>query len=91
VARLQTLQVSLLKAAVGATRVGGLVAFATCSPHRAETADVVASVISRMDAEIIDARPFLPTVAGLGDGPFIQLWPHRHGTDAMFVAMIRRA
>jgi 16S rRNA (cytosine967-C5)-methyltransferase len=91
VARLQTLQVSLLKAAVGATRVGGLVAYATCSPHRAETADVVASVISRMDAEIIDARPFLPTVAGLGDGPFIQLWPHRHGTDAMFVAMIRRA
>ena len=28
------------------------------------------------------------TVDGLGDGPYVQLWPHRHGTDAMFAAAL---
>ena len=27
---------------------------------------------------------------GLGQGPTVQLWPHRHGTDAMFLAVLRR-
>ena len=27
---------------------------------------------------------------GLGEGPFVQLWPHVHGTDAMFFALIRK-
>jgi 16S rRNA (cytosine967-C5)-methyltransferase len=26
----------------------------------------------------------------LGDGPTAQLWPHRHGTDAMFLALLSR-
>jgi 16S rRNA (cytosine967-C5)-methyltransferase len=25
----------------------------------------------------------------LGDGPYVQLWPHRHGTDAMFAAALQ--
>ncbi len=29
--------------------------------------------------------------SGLGAGPTVQLWPHRHGTDAMFVALLRRS
>ena len=36
--------------------------------------------------ERVDARPFLPGVPDLGDGPDVQLWPHLHGTDAMFLA-----
>ena len=40
-------------------------------------------------AELVDARPLLPGVTDLGDGPDVQLWPHRHGTDAMFLALIR--
>ena len=39
----------------------------------------------------VDARPLLPGVPDLGDGPDVQLWPHRHGTDAMFLALLRRA
>lgn len=27
---------------------------------------------------------------GIGDGPAVQLWPHRHGTDAMYLALLRR-
>ena len=41
-------------------------------------------------AELIDARPLLPGVPALGDGPDIQLWPHVHGTDAMYLALMRR-
>jgi 16S rRNA (cytosine967-C5)-methyltransferase len=40
--------------------------------------------------ERLDARPFLPGVPELGTGPTVQLWPHRHGTDAMFLALLRR-
>jgi DNA-binding winged helix-turn-helix (wHTH) protein len=39
----------------------------------------------------VDVRPLLPGVPGLGSGPTVQLWPHRHGTDAMFLALLRRS
>jgi len=39
--------------------------------------------------EQLDVRPLLPGVPDLGDGPHVQLWPHLHGTDAMFLALLR--
>lgn len=91
VPRLQALQRSLLLAAFDAVRIGGAVVYATCSPHLAETADVVASVVAqRPDMAAIDARPLLAGLPDVGAGPGVQLWPHRHGTDAMFVAVFRR-
>lgn len=71
--------------------MGGVVGYATCSPHLAETRAVVDDVMKHhAGAELIDARPLLPGVPALGDGPDIQLWPHLHGTDAMYLALIRR-
>jgi 16S rRNA (cytosine967-C5)-methyltransferase len=29
-------------------------------------------------------------VPDLGGGPDVQLWPHLHGTDAMYLALLRR-
>ncbi|MEU6146431.1 transcription antitermination factor NusB [Streptomyces sp. NPDC047081] len=85
------LQRGLLLSALDAVRVGGVVGYATCSPHLAETRAVVEDVLKqRPDADILDARPLLPGVPDLGDGPDVQLWPHRHGTDAMYLALIRR-
>jgi 16S rRNA (cytosine967-C5)-methyltransferase len=43
-----------------------------------------------VEVEQLDARAGLPGVPDLGPGPTVQLWPHRHGTDAMFVALLRR-
>jgi len=83
VPELAALQRDLLAAALARTRPGGVVAYVTCSPHLAETQDVVAG------HELVDARPLFPGVPSLGDGPTVQLWPHRHGTDAMFCALIR--
>ena len=37
----------------------------------------------------LDARPLFEAVDDLGDGPYVQLWPHRHGTDAMFSAALK--
>ena len=39
---------------------------------------------------MVDARAYLPGVSELGGGPDVQLWPHIHGTDAMYVALLRR-
>ncbi|MDC2956124.1 MULTISPECIES: RsmB/NOP family class I SAM-dependent RNA methyltransferase [Streptomyces] len=85
------LQRALLHSALDAVRVGGVVGYATCSPHLAETRAVVDDVLKqRPEAELLDARPMLPGVPDLGDGPDVQLWPHLHGTDAMYLALIRR-
>ena len=84
-------QRDLLRSAIDAARPGGVVAYATCSPHLAETEFVVSDVLKgRSDAVLEDARALLPEVADLGDGPTVQLWPHRHGTDGMFLAVVRR-
>jgi 16S rRNA (cytosine967-C5)-methyltransferase len=91
VAGLAVLQGDLLWAALDAARPGGVVAYVTCSPHPAETRAVVSDVLRRRDdVTREDARPLLPGVPELGDGPDVQLWPHRHGTDAMFLSLLRR-
>jgi 16S rRNA (cytosine967-C5)-methyltransferase len=84
------LQRELLRTALRSVRVGGVVGYATCSPHLAETRVVVEDVLHGDAAEWIDARPLLPGVPDLGDSPDIQLWPHLHGTDAMYLALLRR-
>jgi 16S rRNA (cytosine967-C5)-methyltransferase len=86
---LHPLQVSLLRNAIESARPGAVVAYVTCSPHLRETRDVVREVLGS-DVEQVDARPFLPGVADLGDGPDVQLWPHEHGTDAMYLALLRK-
>ncbi|NED93978.1 rRNA cytosine-C5-methyltransferase [Phytoactinopolyspora alkaliphila] len=91
IAELRPLQTELLRAAVRSVRPGGLVAYVTCTPHLAETATVVDDVIRKSgELERIDARPYLSGVPDLGDGPDVQFWPHVHGTDAMYLALLRR-
>ncbi|MFL6070703.1 MAG: hypothetical protein ACJ72Y_05415, partial [Actinomycetes bacterium] len=85
-------QVRLLTAALDVTAPGGVIAYVTCSPLVAETSQVVETVLNA-SAQVsrLDARRYLPgTLTDVGAGPTVQLWPHLHGTDAMFLAMIRR-
>ena len=92
VKELRPLQEDLLDSAITSARPGGVVAYVTCSPHPGETRAVVDAVLGkRDDATLEDARPLFPGVPDLGDGPDVQLWPHVHGTDGMYLALIRRS
>lgn len=100
VPELAALQRELLTAAIAGLRAGGIVAYVTCSPHLAETRDVVAEV--RADSgdavEELNARDVVrslassrPDLAEPRDGSGrAQLWPHRHGTDAMSISLLRK-
>jgi 16S rRNA (cytosine967-C5)-methyltransferase len=93
VTELGVLQRQLLNAAIDSARPGGVVAYVTCSPHLAETRDVVTDVVrDRDDVTILDAPAVLPEVPGLCalDSRFAQFWPHRHGTDAIFLSLLAR-
>jgi 16S rRNA (cytosine967-C5)-methyltransferase len=87
------LQERLLDSALDSLRPGGVVVYATCSPVLAETAGVVQTVLERRDdVELHDAASLLPEVPDAA-GPLagtLQLWPHRHQTDAMFIALLGR-
>jgi 16S rRNA (cytosine967-C5)-methyltransferase len=85
------LQVALLNAALDSTRPGGVVLYATCSPVLAETSGVVSTVLADRSDVVLERVPLDVPDA---DGPLpgtVQLWPHRHRTDAMFLALLRRS
>jgi 16S rRNA (cytosine967-C5)-methyltransferase len=95
-ADLTVLQGELLEAAIHALAPGGLIAYVTCSPHLAETGAVVAGALARHpEIRIIDTPAVLSGVAthelDLAPGAHAQLWPHRNGTDAMFIQLITKA
>ena len=97
---LSALQRELLASALEAVRVGGVVAYVTCSPHLAETQLVVKDALraagrAGIGVETIDARAVVEGIAPQpldlpGDRTDVQLWPHVHGTDAMHLTLLRR-
>lgn len=104
-ATLTPLQRQLLGSAVKAVRPGGVVVYVTCSPHPAETRLVVGDVLRNYSGIVPeDATKILDQVSRVGlDGAVgpqvgtgshkrstVQLWPHLHDTDAMFMAVLRR-
>jgi 16S rRNA (cytosine967-C5)-methyltransferase len=97
VAELTALQGELFDHAVELLAPGGLLAYVTCSPHTGETHGTLAAAMRRWGGvvEPVDTRSVVASVArdelDLAGGPeTVQLWPHRHGTDAMFIALVRR-
>ena len=95
VAALGELQRSLLRTAINAARPGGVIAYVTCSPHIAETRAVVGQVTAaRDDVAVLDAPALLGEVPDLAcpapGGRYAQFWPHLHGTDAIFLALLRK-
>jgi 16S rRNA (cytosine967-C5)-methyltransferase len=85
---LTALQARLLRRALEVVRPGGLVLYATCSPHLAET-EALVSRVDRWGGQVVEMDPArLPT--GTTAGGFLRLWPHVHDTDGMFAALILR-
>lgn len=93
------LQARLLNRALEVCRPGGLVIYATCSPHPAETTFLVERVLKeRKDGQLLDLTPVWDQLidaeawpGGLGCADkYLQLWPHIHASDAMFAVVIRK-
>jgi 16S rRNA (cytosine967-C5)-methyltransferase len=94
---LTALQAQLLAAAAEHLAPGGVLAYVTCSPHRAETRVVLDGVLKRYPAlRELDAKAVVSRIARepldlAGNELSAQLWPHRHATDAMYIALLQRA
>ena len=94
---LTALQAQLLTSALHALKPGGVLAYVTCSPHLAETRAIVEGALRKNQyVSELDARAVLSEVAMepldiAGDSLSVQLWPHRHGTDAMFISLLTKS
>jgi len=82
---LTALQSELLESATRLLSPGGIIAYVTCSSHQAETKFQIRSFLKHHSnftrIPVKDERAD-------NDGD-LQLWPHRDGTDAMFLSLLR--
>jgi len=82
---LARLQVAIASASSDRMRPGGRLVYSVCTFPRAET-DAVCDALVRHRPELEPA----PIDGPDGPSPRIRLWPHRHGSDGMFVAAFRK-
>jgi len=89
---LTQLQRELVDSAIDALKPGGVLGYATCSPHLAETSIQLVD-IKRKHSNLsqIDVDQYLPhnLHEATRDGA-MSLWTHKHGTDAMYLALFRK-
>ncbi|GAB2509831.1 Ribosomal RNA small subunit methyltransferase B [Corynebacterium atrinae] len=91
IAQLSLLQFELLASALKLVRPGGVVVYSTCSPDLRETRSVVDRAVKELGATELAAHELVAPMDNVGNELSVQMWPHRHGTDAMFFAVLRRA
>lgn len=92
------LQKGLLGNALNAIRPGGIVGYATCSWHLAETEFLIDDILKdRSDVTLLNAQLGVDAIPGLkhveelvGSDSYFRLWPHIHDTDGMFMAILTR-
>ncbi|MHA2789051.1 RsmB/NOP family class I SAM-dependent RNA methyltransferase [Corynebacterium sp. S7] len=90
IAELNVLQQELLESAVNLVKPGGVVVYSTCSPDLRETRGIVDKVLKEGQVEELNAHDYVEGMDNVGDNLSVQMWPHRHGTDAMFFAVLRK-
>ena len=89
---LTQLQRELVESAIEALNPGGVLGYATCSPHLAETSIQVSDIKkNHSDLVQIAVDEYLPTsLDGATRDGAMSLWTHKHGTDAMYLALFRK-
>lgn len=86
----------ILQASARLVKPGGRLVYATCSLLDEENEAVVnAFLATRRDFITLNAAEVLSGVKvqradALVAGDFLRLWPHRHGTDGFFAAVLKR-
>lgn len=87
---LSVLQEELLSSAISLVRPGGVVVYSTCSPDLRETREIVDKALANHPVEELPAAALACGMENTGEHLSVQMWPHRHGTDAMFFAVLRK-
>lgn len=89
---LAALQARLLDNAASMVRPGGVLVYSTCTISPGENEEQLLSFLERHPEFAADGLGTeRPEMASRADGRFLQLLPHRHGTDGFFLARLRRA
>ncbi|MGI5840441.1 MAG: 16S rRNA (cytosine(967)-C(5))-methyltransferase RsmB [bacterium] len=88
------LQRQILAAAAAKVTLGGTLLYSTCTTEPEENETVIADFLTaHSNFRPVDIRPFLPPKlreeAAAARG-YLQLLPHRHGTDGFFIARLTR-
>ena len=89
---LTQLQRELVESAIQALEPGGVLGYATCSPHLAETSIQISDIKKHHpDLQLIPIDEYLPAnLDGATRDGAMSLWTHKHGTDAMYLAIFRK-
>ncbi|KNH09844.1 Ribosomal RNA small subunit methyltransferase B [Candidatus Burkholderia brachyanthoides] len=92
VAELTPKQLSILTSAARLVKTGGRLVYATCSMLEAENEAVVKAFLeTHPNFRVVPARNVLVEQRiDLDTGEFLSLWPHQHGTDGFFAAVLER-
>ncbi|MEI7476300.1 MAG: transcription antitermination factor NusB [Actinomycetes bacterium] len=87
------LQGEIIDSAIACLSPGGILGYATCSPHLSETRIAISEALKRHpDMELVDLTSFIhPDLrTSAVDRGSLTLWTHRHNTDAMFLSVLRK-
>lgn len=94
---LRVKQAAILASASRLLKPGGRLIYATCSLLQAEN-EAIAEAFSAeyprefkpLDAAALLEGAHVAHAGSLAQGPYLRLWPHRHGTDGFFAAVWQR-
>ena len=96
VAELALMQAAILQSAARLLKPGGRLVYATCSLLPQEN-EAVAQAFSQTNPDYVPldvgdlfVQLKVENAATLCRGPYLRLWPHRHGTDGFFAAVWER-
>jgi 16S rRNA (cytosine967-C5)-methyltransferase len=89
---LTQLQRELIESGINALVPGGVLGYATCSPHLAETSIQVADIKKRFSTmQQMEITPFLPdNLVDSERAGAMSLWTHKIGTDAMYLVLFKK-
>ena len=88
IAALAALQSRLLSASAACVAPGGALVYSVCTWTRQETVDVVERFLAQTPAFAMEAVPGM--LRSAAPGPGLQLSSAAHGSDGMFIAVLRR-
>ena len=93
IAEVAATQTAILESAARLLKSGGRLVYATCSVLPQENEDIAnAFTLAHPDFVLLPVNEELNRLKvtdaeSLCTGPFLRLWPHRHGTDGFFAAV----